>query len=314
VDTILHSIKNINIAGNVEFDRALAEFTTFKVGGPADILAFPTDESDVRALLDWARSTGTPWMILGGGANVLVSDRGVRGLVIATAGLNHIRLEGGQVVAGSGSAISDVSAYAADRDLAGLDFIYSMPGSTGGAVWMNARCYGGEISEILAWVDYLDLEAPVPDDGSWPLKKRLVPSAGDFAYKISPFQSRRWIILDSAYRLEDGRSEDLWRSMKGYEADRRSKGHFHLPCAGSVFKNNREFGAPSGKIIDSLGMRGTAVGGAKISDSHANIIVNSGSASAADIRELIELIHSRVIKELGYDLEAEVLMIGDWES
>jgi UDP-N-acetylmuramate dehydrogenase len=311
VDTILHSIKNINIRGNLRFDAPLADLTTFRVGGPADILAHPEDEADVTALIEWARATSIPWMILGGGANILVSDRGIRGLVISTARLNRIRLEDGLLVAGSGSAISNLSARAADMGLAGLDFIYSMPGSTGGAVWMNARCYGGEISEVLAWVDYLDEE--IGEDGTVRMvRRRLAPGSGDFSYKISPFQNRRCIILDSAYRLEPGDGRELWKTMREHEADRKSKGHFALPCAGSVFKNNRDFGAPSGKIIDSLGMRGMAIGGAKISDSHANIIVNAGGARAKDISQLIDLIRRRVLDELGYDLEPEVLRVGEW--
>ncbi len=304
----MHQIKNINIEGKLEFNSPLAELTTFKVGGPADILAVPASEADTLSLISWAEESRTPWMILGGGANVLVSDQGIRGLVILSSGLNGIRLEKNLLVAGPGSAISDVSAFAADHNLAGLEFIYSMPGSTGGAVWMNARCYGGEISEILAWVDYIEV-----DGAGGALRQRLVPGDGDFAYKISPFQARRRIILDSAYNLQDGNSRQLWKTMKEFQADRQSKGHFAAPCAGSVFKNNRAFGAPSGQIIDSLGMRGTVIGGAKISDQHANIIINRGNASARDISDLMDLMQQRVIDELGFDLEPEVLRIGQWD-
>lgn len=307
----MHSIKNINISAKLEYNRSLADLTTFNVGGPADILAWPANSTEIVELISWAEGNSVPWMILGGGANMLVSDKGIRGLVIATGHLNSIRKEGKSVVASSGAPISDVSAFAADNNLAGLDFIYSMPGSTGGAVWMNARCYGGEISEILEWVDYIDIHSD-ESGRSRAVSRRLFPGDGDFAYKISPFQKKQCVILESSYTLKDGDSRDLWKIMREYEADRRSKGHFTEPCAGSVFKNNRAFGAPSGKIIDSLNLRGTEIGGARISDLHANIIVNHRDARAEDISALIDLVHARVLDELGYNLEPEVLRVGDW--
>lgn len=309
--TILHSIKNINMSGTLEFNRNLKDFTTFQVGGPADILAFPGNQQDLLLLIRWARQNRIPWMILGGGANILVSDKGVRGLVIATSAMNDIRLDGELLIAGPGSRISDAAAFAADHNLEGLDFIYAMPGSTGGAVWMNARCYGGEISEILEWVDYIDGDRP--DQGVQRLIPGVTTSYGDFAYKKTPFQVRPWIILESAYRLTPGSGNGLWKRMKELEDDRRNKGHFAAPCAGSVFKNNRSFGAPSGKLIDSLNMRGLQVGGAKISDQHANIIINTGNARASDIAEIIDRVQSRVEQELGFLLEPEVLKVGEWD-
>ena len=169
---------------------------------------------------------------------------------------------------------------------------------------MNARCYGSEIADVLEWVDYIDADSST--------LKRLSSRKEDFSYKRSPFQEGRKIILDSAYSLKPGNTALLWKKMREHEDDRKSKGHFAAPCAGSIFKNNRAFGAPSGKLIDSLQMRGTRIGGAKISDLHANIIVNEGNASAADISELIELIHRRVQEELGFDLEPEVIKVGEW--
>lgn len=309
--TILHSIKNINISAKVEFNRSLKDFTTFQVGGPADILAFPKQRDDIITLIRWAQQSSVPWMILGGGANILVSDKGVRGLVIATSSMDGIRVEEELLIAGPGSQISDAAAFAADHNLEGLDFIYAMPGSTGGAVWMNARCYGGEISEILEWVDYIDGDHP--ERGV----QRLIPGMntreGDFAYKKTPFQTKPWIILESAYRLRPAAGTPLWTRMKELENDRRSKGHFAAPCAGSVFKNNRDFGAPSGKLIDSLNMRGLQVGGAKISDQHANIIINTGTARASDIAQIIDRVQSRVHRELGFLLEPEVLKVGEWD-
>lgn len=299
------------MSGSLERDQNLADFTTFRVGGPADLLARPADVRDLAILIQTAEHAGIPWTLLGGGANVLIADQGIEGLVILCSNLNSIELSGDVIVAQTGADISQASEFAAQNNLSGLEFIYSMPGSVGGAVWMNARCYGGEISDVLAWVDYLDVEGSGSDTAL--TEQRLVPGEGQFAYKVSPFQSGRKIIVSAAFRLSPGDGESSWQRMRNYQADRQAKGHFSAPCAGSVFKNNHDFGAPSGKIIDALGLRGTQIGGAAVSDQHANIIINTGTASAQDISDLISLIQQRVLNESGYALEPEVLKIGRWK-
>ena len=295
--------RKINIAGELRVDEPLAAHTTFRVGGPADLFARPADAGDVAALLAWANEHEVPWFALGGGSNILVSDRGVRGLVIDTTSLSGIRVEGTTLTAGAGEPVSDVAAFAADRALAGLDFIYAMPGSTGGAVWMNARCYGGEISDVLAGVDLVE---PRGERGHY------APQTDDFGYKRSPFMSRAAIMTSVSFRLRPGEPEELWPAMRAHEADRRAKGHFAAPCAGSVFKNNRAFGRPSGAIIDSLGLRGHTIGRAKVSDLHANIVVNTGGATASEIRGVVEHVEQEVAARLGLTLEREVLYVGDW--
>lgn len=295
--------RKINIAGEIRADEPLAAHTTFRVGGPADLFARPANANDVAVLLAWANEHAVPWFTLGGGSNILVSDRGVRGLVIDTTSLSGVGVEGTMLTAGAGEAISDVAAFAADHGLAGLDFIYAMPGSTGGAVWMNARCYGGEIFDVLAGVDLVET------DGS---ATSYTPRAEEFGYKRSPFMSRAAVMTSVSFRLRPGEPGQLWPAMRAHEEDRRSKGHFAAPCAGSVFKNNRAFGEPSGAIIDSLGLRGYAIGGAKVSDLHANIVVNTGEATASEIRAVIEHVRREVSSRRGLDLEREVLYVGDW--
>jgi len=297
--------EKINITGGVRVDEPLAEYTTFRVGGPADLLARPHSASDLAKLLQFAEEQKIPWFVLGGGSNVLVSDRGIRGLVIETGALVGQAIDGLDLTVGSGVPMSDASAYAADHELAGLDFIYAMPGSVGGAVWMNARCYDGEISDVLASVDF------VGPDGSL---GTYVPRAEDFDYKRSPFMDRASIMTSVTFHLKSGDRESLWTKMRDHESDRTAKGHFAAPCAGSVFKNNRAFGAPSGALIDRLGLRGFQIGGARVSDQHANIVVNTGDATAADIRAVIEHVRHRVAAELGLALEREVLYVGDWRT
>lgn len=269
------------------------------------MLAFPRSPEELEELIRVASEFDIDMTILGGGANVVVSDEGITGIVIVTTELNTISTVGSTVTACAGAPISTVAAYAAERDLAGLDWIYAMPGSVGGAVWMNARCYGGEISEILLSVAYIDRFGAV---GVYK------PQPEDFSYKRSPFQDGRRIITAATFRLTEapGGREFLWKRMFEIERDRREKGHFAAPCAGSIFKNDRNIGEPSGKIIDRLGLRGLRRGGAQVSPNHGNIIVNTGEATARDIRDLVTEIKDRVYRETGHLLDPEVLFLGEW--
>ncbi len=297
--------EKINIVGEVRIDEPLADHTTFRVGGPADLFARPRSGADLTQLLKFAEREAVPWFVLGGGSNILVSDRGVRGLVIDTSAFLDHSLDGRDLTVGAGIPMSDASAIAADHGLGGLDFVYAMPGSVGGAVWMNARCYDGEIADVLASVDFVEPGGNL---------RTYLPRAEDFGYKRSPFMDRASIMTSITFHLKPGDPDVLWKKMRDHEADRAAKGHFAAPCAGSVFKNNRAFGAPSGVLIDRLGLRGLQIGGARVSDRHANIIVNTGDATASDIRAVIEHVQRRVESELGFTLEREVLYVGDWRA
>ncbi|HKK47614.1 MAG TPA: UDP-N-acetylmuramate dehydrogenase, partial [Alkalispirochaeta sp.] len=200
---------------------------------------------------------------------------------------------------------SDAAAYAADHELQGLEFIYAMPGSVGGAVWMNARCYGGEIFHVLQRVHYVTRSG---------VAGTYIPRPEDFGYKISPFQDGARIITSVEFNLSPapGTRDTLWNEMRDHEEDRRRKGHFAYPCAGSIFKNDRSFGQPSGRIIDEQGLRGLTRGGARVSEQHGNIIVNAADATATDIRGLVMDVQTRVATATGYHLDPEVLFIGDW--
>lgn len=303
--TVQRRFEKFKLSCPVLFDQPLAEMTTFQVGGPADILARPRSVAELQEVLLAAGEAEIPTTVLGGGANIVVSDRGIRGLVVWLGDLNRINLSEGGVVAGAGADISAVAAFAADHERSGLEFIYAMPGSTGGAVWMNARCYGGEIAPLLDQVEYVDRSGAA---GVY------VPRAEDFAYKVSPFQDGQRLITAVSFRLQPapGCREQMWAEMLAHEEDRRAKGHFTYPCAGSIFKNDRRFGQPSGRIIDELGLRGRQRGAARVSDQHGNIIVNTGAARAADIRELTLEIRDVVRERTGFELEPEVLFIGDW--
>ncbi len=287
----------------LQTDEPLSEHTTFGIGGPADYYLEPKSVEEMVQAVRFANAADLQFFVLGGGANVLVADKGVRGLVINTAALKSITIEGTDLVAESGAPISEAAERAAEAGLGGLAFLYSMPGSTGGAVWMNARCYGHSIFDILGPVACVTREGGL---------QTYRPRGADFDYKTSPFQDNKRVVLSVRFRLQPSDKKALREEMAGYEEDRRQKGHFSAPSAGSVFKNNRAFGAPTGRLIDSLGLRGYRVGGAKISDKHANIFVNGGGATADDMRGLIEHVEKQVMDQLGFHLEREVLFVGDW--
>jgi UDP-N-acetylmuramate dehydrogenase len=199
--------------------------------------------------------------------------------------------------------VSDLSTFALERSLTGLEFAHALPGSAGGAVWMNARCYDREVSDALQFVDYID------EDLS---ERRLVMDRSQWAYKRSPFQEMHAVILRAGFTLAPGDPVRIRAEMDAHREDRVKKGHFLFPCAGSVFKNNRAFGAPTGKLVDSLGLKGRKIGGAQIAPFHGNIIINTGGATAGDVRALMELIEGEVSARLGFTLEREVLLVGEW--
>ena len=298
----------------------MALHTTFKIGGPAEAFVTPSGPDSAALLLVAAREEGIPLFILGGGANILVGDKGIRGIVMDSSGLRSVREEQtieGQtlLVAGAGLCIDELCLEALSRGLAGLEDFNGMPGTVGGAVFMNARCYEREMSQVLAWT--------LSVDGRGRLKRRELgaPTAekSEWSYKRSPFQAEGQaageLILEGAFRLE-GAGDDavirMARVMRERRADREAKGHYRLPSAGSVFKNDRSLGAPTGKLLDGLGLRGKRIGDAMVSAWHANIFVNAGSATAADMRALIELAQAEARERLGLELESEVLMVGEF--
>ncbi|MBB6478423.1 UDP-N-acetylmuramate dehydrogenase [Spirochaeta isovalerica] len=296
-------IKKINIDGTITFSEEMKNFTTFKTGGRADVFVRASSVEDVIKIKQFAAENAVPLFILGGGANILVSDYGIRGITLYTGDLNKVAADGSDLIFESGIEVNALAEAALDFNLSGLEFIYGMPGTAGGALWMNARCYGSEVSYIFQWADVLNEKNTL---------ERIRYRAEDWGYKISPFQNRKLLILRACFRLKRGIRDEIRSEMDKNYKDRNDKGHFKAPCAGSVFKNNRAFGKPSGQIIDEAGLRGLRIGSAVVSDFHANIIINEGGAKASEILELINLVKVKVKETSGFDLEPEVIPVGDW--
>jgi UDP-N-acetylmuramate dehydrogenase len=285
----------------------MAAHTSFRVGGPADLWVRPRGEGFpeyAALLLRAARAGGIPVFILGGGANLVVADRGIRGIVLDTGGWRGTELvQTGGMEIRSGTTADEAAETAAAAGLGGLEFLAGMPGTIGGAVWMNARCYERSVSGLL-------LETGILDES---LNRARVPfREEDFSYKRSPFQNREVLILSARFVLKPREEAEIRREMAEHRRDREAKGHYRFPSAGSAFKNNRDFGKPTGKLIDELGLRGFSAGGARVAPWHGNFIINDGSASAGDIRALTEEVAARVRVATGFILEPEILFVGEW--
>jgi len=296
--------EKINIKSPILFDEPMFRHTSFKIGGPADVFVSPLNQADLLYILKICRNEVTPYFILGNGSNILVSDDGIEGVVIDTSSLSKIETTEIGIKAECGALISRVSEEALACSLSGMEFIYSMPGTVGGAIWMNARCYDVSIGDIIETISYLDQGLTI---------STMKPEPSDFSYKKSPFQYKKTVILESTFKLLKGDPKTIKIEMDGHKNDREKKGQFLFPSAGSVFKNNRDFGKSTGEIIDSLSLKGFSIGDAMISTKHANIIVNNGKARAVDIDRLINYIEDRALQELGLSLETEILRVGRWQ-
>ncbi len=325
-----------NIKGAVLSSEPMWRHTTFGVGGAAELYAVPADTDDLARLLTAAGREGIPVFILGGGSNLLVSDKGISGLVIDTRSFRDYYLEsGGKIAAagpsasapntaaqkappagqspdasssdvlvlGAGLPISDAAWTAGSQGLAGLEMFFAMPGSVGGAIWMNARCYGGEIADRLLWADIM-----LPGGRL----QRIEKQTDQWSYKKSPFQTKKAVIVRGAFAMDRKDPKMLREQMLENRNHREQRGHFRAPCAGSTFKNNRQFGEPSGALIDRCGLKGQREGGAAVSSWHGNILINDGGACAADILTLIKRIAGEVEERTGFRMEMEVQLAGDW--
>jgi UDP-N-acetylmuramate dehydrogenase len=291
--------------GTFRFNEPMADHTTFKVGGPADLWIRPQGDFPAYAalLLENAQAAGIPVFILGGGANLVVSDKGIRGIVLDTSGYcgPAESAAAGTVFFKAGTPVDEAVNEAAARGLSALEFLAGMPGSVGGALFMNARCYNREMSDVVSQAELLDRNTVL----RMPLKKEA------FDYKKSPFQGTDTLILGALFSVEPKDPAAIRAEMKEYRRDRENKGHYRFPCAGSVFKNNRSFGKPTGQILDELGLKGLSVGDAQVAPWHGNIIINRGRARAEDIKNLMEELKNRAAAETGLQLEPELIFAGE---
>ena len=289
------------------FDEVLAARSSFKIGGKAALLVEPQDEAALAEVLTTIKREAAPFFVLGGGTNVLFSDAGFDGIVVSTKKLSAIE-ECSQTTirAQAGASMAALVSFAQENALTGLEEFAGLPGTVGGAAYMNARCFDKEISQVVAKISWLEWS----EAASAYIQKSQAFSPSDWQYKKSPFTGTGRIVTAAEFVLKKGSADESAKRAAAYIQARKDKGHYKAPCAGSVFKNNRAFGRPTGKIIDELGLKGTSSGGAQIAPFHGNIIINNGGATASDVLALINLCKSRAKERFGFDLEEEIVIAG----
>ena len=282
-------------------DEPMSAHTTFRIGGAADLFIQPADADALAAAASFVRECGTRYFVLGNGSNVLFDDGGFRGAVITTSSLKTCRIRGSMAVSDCGMPVTALAKRAASASLSGLEFAYGIPGTVGGAVFMNAGAFGGEISSVLVSSRYLDpgtLETgEIEGDGH------------EFGYRKSVYRTKKkgCIILSASFLLEKGNMEQIEGVMTDYMDRRVSKQPLEFPSAGSVFK--RCEGRFTGKMIEEAGLKGLRIGGAEVSEKHAGFIINRGGATASDVLGLIDRIKSVILKEFGCELECEMIYV-----
>ncbi len=277
---------------------------SFCIGGAADIFCQPKDAEQLLCALRCAKEQKVPSFILGMGSNVLFSDEGFRGIVVSTlCALSDVSVQGAQICAGAGVDLAHLCDIARRNGLGGLEFAYGIPGSVGGAVFMNAGAYGGEVKDVLHSVTFLDEEL---------CEVTLPCSELALGYRSSAFQGKSRCVLSATFELKAENSAEISLKMEQNMLARKQKQPLELPSAGSAFK--RPVGAFAGALIDECGLRGYRVGGAAVSEKHCGFIVNLGGASCADVLNLAEHVQEVVQKEKGFVLEREFRMVSEQDD
>lgn len=284
---------------NIKFNHALSDYSYTKTGGEADVIAFPKSKDEVKQIIDWAKEFDAPLTILGNLSNLIVKDGGIRGIVMILTDMNAISVDGHYIYAESGAGIIEVSREAYRHSLTGLEFACGIPGSVGGAVFMNAGAYEGEITDINVKIEAINREGQF---------LTYTNEDAEFAYRHSIFQENDNIILGVSFELQPGDQEAIKGKMDHLTELRESKQPLEYPSCGSVFK--RPVGYYTGKLIQDAGLQGHRIGGVEISRKHAGFIINVGGATATDYVEMIEYIQETIWNLNSVRLETEVRIIG----
>lgn len=355
----------------ISFGEKLCRHTSFKIGGEAALFVEAEDVDSLCFVMNEIWREKIPYFVLGGGTNVVFADEGFAGIVVSTKKMNTISIlenveenesdasfcgfreskmrvarasensvespKDLRLICEAGVSTNALVNFACERGIAGLEEFAGLPGTAGGAVYMNARCFEKEISDVVRKISWIEW------DGEKCVQREKIFSKEDWGYKRSPFTRTRKIVTrvefvlpqknseekidasfctfreaktrgaqaseNSSASMKDLRQKSLQERAREFVTFRKQKGHFEFPCAGSVFKNNRAFGEPSGKVIESLGLKGAQIGGAQIAPFHANIIINKGGATCSDVCALVELVKREAKNQRGFDLEEEIIFV-----
>ena len=300
-DQFLTELQNVMGGSGIFMEEPMKKHTTFRVGGPADVLVQP-DETALAAILALCRQYHVSYSFIGNGSNLLVGDKGIRGVVIEmTDPMGNIEVDGTKITAQAGAMLSKIANTAASNGLGGMEFAAGIPGSVGGAVVMNAGAYGGEMKDIIEKVYVLD------ENGA---QLELDRDALDLGYRHSCIPEKKYIVTNVVLELVPRNEAEIRSEMKELNEKRAEKQPLQYPSAGSTFK--RPEGYFAGKLIMDAGLRGYQVGGAQVSEKHCGFVINKGDATAADICQLMRDVSDKVQAQFGVVLEPEVKMIGEF--
>ena len=295
------NLQNYAITNNFRFavNEDLKKYTSFKIGGPADLILFPETGEQAAELLRICRIEAIPFFVLGGGSNLLALDDGFRGALISTKELLDLRLDGtNRIICASGVKLKNLCQFALDSSLTGLEFAFGIPGTAGGAAFMNAGAYGGEMKDVLRACKYIDTNGNT---------KTARGDELELSYRHSIFADNAGVILELELELEAGNPTEIYEKMVDFLGRRRDKQPLEFPSAGSVFKRPEDDFA--GRLIEVCGLRGYQIGSAQVSEKHCGFIVNKGGASCADVLALVEHIRTKVLEETGVTLESEIRLL-----
>jgi UDP-N-acetylmuramate dehydrogenase len=283
--------------GAISLNEPLARFTTFRIGGEADYLVEPADEADLLGIVNYCTQKHMPYYTMGNGSNILISDEGIRGVVInLESGFNYLKNSGGIVTAGAGVKLAKFVDFCIQNNYAGVEMLAGIPATVGGALIMNAGCYGGESSSFVEQVRVIKEGKIVT----------LPKEECQFSYRHSGL--KEFVVFEASFRLNEGNKEELMNSRKKWILQRNSSQPVEIPNAGCIFKNPAEHHAAV--LIEQCGLKGLTYGGAMVSPKHANFIVNVNNATAHDVMELVKTIKKTVKEKKGITLEMEVKLIG----
>lgn len=283
----------------VKQNESMKNHTSFKIGGECDYFVIPENVGQLKAVIDKAIELEMPYFILGKGSNILVSDKGIDGVVISLCDLAGIDVNGDEITAGAGISIANLCIAALESGLTGLEFAYGIPGSVGGGLYMNAGAYGGEFSDTVIKAEYLTVNGEI---------KEICINDMALGYRTSVFKTNGGVILSVTFKLENGEKTEIKEKMDDFLNRRKTKQPLEYPSAGSTFK--RPTGYFAGALIEKNNLKGLSVGGATVSEKHAGFVINYDNATAEDVKSLIRKIQAVVKENDGVELCPEVIFVG----
>lgn len=299
-EELVYNLRKVLKEENIKIKETLDKYTTFKVGGPCDIMVFPETEEEFSKVIKEANIYEIPYFILGLGSNLIVREGGIRGIVINMIKFNKITVNGKIITAQAGAKLCDVSQFAYSNSLYGFEFACGIPGTIGGAVSMNAGAYGGEMSQVIESIKVIDVLGNIVE-----LKKHEI----DFGYRKTIIFRKKYVVISCKISLELGEKNKIKTSIDDLTNRRVSKQPLEYPSAGSIFK--RPEGYYTGKLIEDCGLRGYIHKNVMVSDKHCGFIVSRGNTNAKEILELIDIIRNKVYDKFGVELELEVKIVGE---